>query len=192
LEHKPLDADQLFRRRLELQSELDSLRCYQRPWLLMTPKEKDAHVRRIARKSSSGPKGVRLASELTVVEARLARLSGKPDHLELILDWSRSNKELAKSFLLLVKRLRTIPSTRAHDVVVKEARGRQSSSKELLFQLAIWRCRKARLNTRETLDLVESLRRGFNGPDKATLSKKLSSIERTFERAFFPPRKESN
>jgi hypothetical protein len=186
LEKEQLNENERFRRQLDLQSELDTVRGYCRPWLSLLPKEKAAHMPPLKGQSSSAlTEPVRLASEQTRVESFFARSSGKRQHLELIVDWSRSNKDLVKSFLRLLKCQRGNPGTVAKNVVVREGRGRRATSKERLFQFAIWRCRKAGLNTEDTLNSVKQLGKSFNGPDPETLKKKLSSIEHAFERAFF-------
>jgi len=173
-----------FGQKLELQQELDSLKAFSLPWFSLNDTDKQKH-RRDAVRVQSEP--VRLGSELRPVEIRFLRWPGSSrERLEIVVNWSKSDKRIAQSFGRLVKKLRAEPGKKAHRTKSKESRGRKSSVAEQLFGLAVWRCRKAKLPPAEIVKILKPLRNRFHSSNDATLLKNLSALELAAEKMLFP------
>jgi hypothetical protein len=187
IERQSKSAEECFRRKLDLQDELDALRReFSRPWLLMPPEER---ARRVAeRKHLPSPEPLRLASELDPLrQSLLRRSSGAKERVDFVIDWSVTNKRLIRSFARKIKSMRRTPGTKANLTPVKQVRGRKTTVKEQLVRLVIWRCRKARYPTDSILTLLEPFRQRFGLPHKDTLRKKLASLADQAERMLFSP-----
>lgn len=168
-----------FMRLLELQRELDAERKASRPWLSLEPQDRNAFLMRI-RKTRHVTEPFALFSELSPMHRLWARWSPRCERLEVLVDWSKSNKKLVASFTRLVTRLRKNGGTKANLIKIKDGRGSRSTVKQDLFRLAIWRCHKAGLNAKRALTRLEQLRIDF-GPAPSTVEKKYTSIAKECE-----------
>jgi hypothetical protein len=123
VEKARLSKEKKFRQELELQNELDAERRASRPWILLSPTEKSS-VLNTRRRTAPFSEPFRLVSEFSGLERFLFRQSRERyERLEVVVDWSRSNKRLVESFQDAVERLRQTPGTKANLTRIDEACG---------------------------------------------------------------------
>jgi hypothetical protein len=151
-------AESTFARKLDLQAQLDVLKHYARPWLMLSKAEKTA----INGKSPQGAaiescQPVQLISELRGVDrVLLLGNSGRYEKLEIVVDWAEADTQLADSFLRLVKWMR---KRRGKSAFLVEARGHRPWPIEVkLFSLAVWRCYQAGMSYSKIWNLLSALR----------------------------------
>ena len=145
-------------------------------WFMLSPGDKAEYMRCAADEKRRSPEPVGLASDLSPLGLRLARIMPTFKQVELFLDLSWPNKRLEHSFKRLLLRLRQSSGMSAARTLVKETRGRKGSAKEKLLRLAIWRCRKAGLEPKEIIGLLAGFRGRFSVPADSTLSRKIAHI----------------
>lgn len=177
--------DEKFRQKLELQSELDALKESLRPWLSLTPTEREHHLQKSAIKPTRRPEPVRFHSDLGKLQQVLTRGSSRWERLDIVVDWEASKKALVESFAKLVDRLRGTPGTKAHGCPVNEKRGNQPSVPQCLYQLVVWRCREAKFNAFKTMQILNRLRPCCPIPSEESFLNKFVEVARAGERLVF-------
>lgn len=161
--------DEKFRLKLELQEELDQVKRAERPFLKLTPAERQRFM-------EEDP--VRLAKEVSPGERWLG--GRKQFGVELWIDLRHSNDDLAASFKGLLARLR-------HQGEAKfTGHGRPTSIKLRLFSLSVYRCLRRSMRPDEAWNHLARLRDEFCiGEHNRT---KLSELVRKIEREIgIPP-----
>lgn len=176
------DEDEKFRELLDLQEELNQLRQESKlPWLSLPPCKRTTLSSYEERSDRSEP--VILFADLPSLGQALTRRN----RLDLVIDWSKSEKRLKNSFGKLIRRLRLTPGTNANLTSVVDERGQKLSAKQKLLRLVLYRCRKGRIRFDRILLILDSFRRhGFAVPAESTLQKKFALLAREGERLIVP------
>jgi hypothetical protein len=191
----PVEPDDVegsvFARKRDLEEELVELKEYERPWLELRKTELPPHLtsskkwlaqynlpikKRIA-KDTYQP--VQLLSRLDPFSrARLFVADSRFQKLEIFIDWTKPDTQLAASFSRLVKGMRKQCGKAQFK---KEKRGRPKAPVEDdLFALAVWRCSSCGMTHAEIWDCLVELRSKWQiAKDK---KRQLGALSRRIER----------